>query len=215
MDIWKSSNKPWVLFAVFVLGAAFSADVLAYKIIVEDKKGNPIPNVVVAIPKGKVAEVNPSPAIMNQIDTKFVPHILAVEQGRQVIFPNNDDISHHVYSFSKPKRFEIKLYKGKPDKPIAFDQAGVVSVGCNIHDSMLGYVFVSPWPNYTLTDENGTAEFTTATSKIAVWHPKLKDARKPKLIKVNLDSSSKTYRLKLSLAKKKKKKRHRRSKKLY
>jgi hypothetical protein len=91
-----------------------------------------------------------------------------------VIFPNSDKIRHHVYSFSDPKRFEIKLYEGVPNTPIEFTQPGLVALGCNIHDSMLGYIFVSPWPNYIVTGDKGVAILDAQSNEIAIWHPWLK-----------------------------------------
>ena len=49
---------------------------------------------------------------MDQHDMQFVPHLLVVQTGTEITFPNGDDVSHHVYSFSEAKPFELKLYKG-------------------------------------------------------------------------------------------------------
>ena len=84
---------------------------------------------------------------MDQKNRTFVPHVLAVQTGTAVRFPNSDDIRHQVYSFSSAKTFQLPLYKGTPASPVWFDKAGVVSLGCNIHDHMIAYIYVvdSPW----------------------------------------------------------------------
>jgi hypothetical protein len=66
-------------------------------------------------------------------------------------------VSHHVYSFSKTKTFELPLYKGDVYPPEVFDQPGIVVLGCNIHDGMLGYVVVVDTPHFGVTNEQGVA----------------------------------------------------------
>jgi plastocyanin len=88
---------------------------------------------------------------------QFSPMVIAVEQGQSVNFPNSDNIRHHVYSFSKAKRFETKLYANKPEAPVVFNQPGLVVLGCNIHDSMVGYIFVSPWQDFGVSNIHGVA----------------------------------------------------------
>ena len=85
------------------------------------------------------------------MEREFVPFVTVVQTGTVVTFPNRDPILHHVYSFSPAKQFEIKLYTGKSPTEIVFDKAGVVTLGCNIHDHMIAYVYVSdsPWTAMT------------------------------------------------------------------
>ena len=80
---------------------------------------------------------------MDQRNRAFVPHVLIVPVGSSVTFPNGDSVSHQVYSFSPARKFQLPLYRGSPNPPVVFDRAGVVTLGCNIHDPMRGYIFVS------------------------------------------------------------------------
>ena len=79
---------------------------------------------------------------MNQINKQFAPHVLVVQKNTEVTFPNADNVFHHVYSFSPTKQFELKLYKEFTAEPLFFEQAGIVDIGCNIHDWMLGYMIL-------------------------------------------------------------------------
>ncbi len=63
--------------------------------------------------------------------------------GATVSFPNLDPFRHHVYSFSPAKRFELKLYAKDQTRSVTFDKAGIVAIGCNIHDSMSAFIFVT------------------------------------------------------------------------
>ncbi|MFT5716389.1 MAG: plastocyanin [Oleiphilaceae bacterium] len=157
--------------------------VFAFEMQVIDQNGTPVSNAVVSIPGGSIDAVNPAPAIMDQVKRQFKPLVLAVEKGREVVFPNSDNIRHHVYSFSEPKSFQIKLYKDNPKKPIKFDQDGIVVLGCNIHDSMIGYIFVSPWSNFQVSNESGKVSFEGAPKEVAIWHPWVKGLEKPEQIK--------------------------------
>ena len=81
--------------------------------------------------------------------------------------------------FSKTKNFQIKLYKGVHKEPVLFDDEGIVVLGCNIHDAMIGYIFVSPWPNFKVTTSTGTARFDQQAKSVAVWHPWVSGLEKP------------------------------------
>jgi len=112
--------------------------------------------------------------IMDQVNKQFAPHVLIVPVNSLVSFPNSDDIRHHVYSFSAAKTFELKLYAGKPKSPIRFDGQGVVVMGCNIHDSMVGYIYVAANPTTYLSNEKGEVTLTHTlplNTQLQVWHP--------------------------------------------
>src|SRR5207237_63851 len=97
----------------------------------------------------------PVHAVMDQLDRAFAPDLLVIPVGSTVAFPNSDSVSHQIYSFSQPKRFKLPLYRGKPYPPVQFDQAGVVTLGCNIHDDMLAYLLVTDAPWFGRTDQSG------------------------------------------------------------
>lgn len=175
------------------------ANVFAFELRVYDQKGMPVKDAFVAIPEGAVVKPASKSKVMDQIDRQFVPHVLAVAQGESVVFPNSDNIRHHVYSFSEAKKFEIQLYEGVPEKPILFDQAGLVALGCNIHDSMLGYILVSPWPEFAVTDAAGKVEFEKSHTRVAVWHPWLKGLKEPKMVNVTLSNDNKIGAINLDL----------------
>ena len=99
--------------------------------------------------------VAPVTAILDQINLAFVPDLIVVPVGSTVEFPNSDSVSHQIYSFSPTKRFQLPLYHGKPYPPVHFDQAGIVTLGCNIHDRMVGYIYVTDAQYFGRTDAHG------------------------------------------------------------
>lgn len=122
-------------------------------------------------------KVTPVRAVMDQMNRAFVPDLLVVPVGSTVEFPNSDAVSHQIYSFSPAKRFQLPLYRGKPYPPVHFDQAGVVTLGCNIHDEMLAYLVVTDAPWFGRTDSQGSwsAELPRGRYRVAVWHPRLRE----------------------------------------
>lgn len=149
----KSRSAVWIL--ALLIGAPATAGTLRVNVV--DEHGQPVPRVAVyAVPSKPLAATAARNATMDQAHSAFVPHVLIVQTGTSVLFPNNDVVSHHVYSFSDPKSFELPLYKGNAHPPVLFDRPGLVVLGCNIHDSMLGYILVVDTPHFAATDAQGT-----------------------------------------------------------
>src|SRR5690606_34093554 len=97
-----------------------------------------------------------------------------------------DNTQHHVYSFSPAKTFELELYTNRPEAPVVFDQAGIVELGCNIHDQMQAFVIVVDTTAYGQTDGQGQVRLTVpATTEtrdavtVNIWHPRLPDNTRP------------------------------------
>jgi plastocyanin len=161
--------------AVAPLAYAQNAEIAA---TVTDVRGNPVADaVVIAMPSDGNLRMpaRPPQDVVDQVDKEFVPKVQAILLGTAVTFPNRDSVRHQVYSFSPAKRFELPLYTGVP-QAITFDKPGVVILGCNIHDWMIGYVYVSESPYFAKTDAQGKAVLTDLPPRayvVRVWHPQL------------------------------------------
>jgi len=144
-------------------------------VTVRDARGGAVNDAVVyAVPEGRELPLAKKSAIMDQKNRMFVPHVLPVQTGTSVRFPNSDDIRHQVYSFSSAKQFQIPLYKGTPANPVVFDRAGVVSLGCSIHDRMTAYVVVVDTPYFATTDRKGRGAISSVGAgkySLRVWYP--------------------------------------------
>ncbi|WP_247870124.1 methylamine utilization protein [Methylophaga sp. SB9B] len=160
------------LLCPLILVSPVQASAVTLNII--DQHQQPVANAVIEILNS--AEIKGSPtniAVIDQINKAFVPEQIIIQQGQAVDFPNSDNIRHHVYSFSEAKTFELKLYADKPEKEIVFEQPGVVVVGCNIHDSMIGYIYVAEHQFFTSSDLGVAHIAASAESspQISIWHP--------------------------------------------
>ncbi len=165
--------------------------------------GKPIANAVVFVQEPATMSSSTAPAIMDQFNKTFVPEMLPIAVGTQVRFPNRDQIRHHVYSFSRPKRFELPLYKGEDAPPVLFDKPGVVKIGCNIHDWMSAIILVLPNQRFAVTREDGTFSLPGLDSgnyTITAWHAQAREKTEDVAQSVAVMDNDPQLNFKLSLA---------------
>src|ERR1700757_1203417 len=151
------SLRAAALAVLTVLARAGAAPAATLVIDVQGPDGHALAGAVVTARPLDAQGKRPAPvhAVVDQVDRAFAPDLLVIPVGSTVQFPNSDTVSHQIYSFSPAKRFQLPLYRGKPYPPTHFDQAGVVTLGCNIHDEMVGYLVVTDAPYYGRTDAKG------------------------------------------------------------
>lgn len=168
-----------LLVAVLALSLSpLAADAATLTVDVRNARGQALRDAVVyAVPEGRSVPPAKKTAVMDQKNRTFVPHVLPIQTGTAVRFPNNDDIRHQVYSFSSAKTFQLPLYTGTPSSPIVFDKPGVATLGCNIHDKMSAYIVVVDTPHFAASGGNGRVtlgDLAAGKYAVHVWHPQLK-----------------------------------------
>jgi plastocyanin len=166
----------------------FTADVV-------DQDNRPVMNAVITlVPETKLSMPAASTKLaaektIDQKNETFLPLVTIVPKGGHIVFANNDQTTHQVYSFSAAKQFEITLARGEKSPPIAFDVAGVAALGCNIHDHMIAYAFVteSPWTALSSSDGKAViADVPGGNYQVQVWHPKFPPGRQPPSLHASL-----------------------------
>ncbi|MDP3817176.1 methylamine utilization protein [Pseudomonas sp.] len=169
-------KSAWALLIGLLGGMAEAASL---QVEVRDIDGKPLSEAVLWVEPGPT-QAKAEPALMDQQKRQFKPYILPVQVGTTVSFPNSDPINHHVYSFSPAKRFELRLHQqNAAPQEVRFDQPGLVTLGCNIHDWMLGFILVLDSPWFSQTDAKGHARLDfepAAGQQLRIWHPRLNDA---------------------------------------
>lgn len=168
------------------------------RVLVKDSHGKLVADaVVLATPLDPKSVPRPKPLMdaVDQVDKQFVPYVKPVFLGSKVRFPNSDHIRHQVYSFSPAKVFELPLYAGTDAPPVVFDKPGVVVLGCNIHDWMVGYIYVSETPFFAKTEAAGTAaiaDLPPGEYTVRVWHPSMEGGENTTLRQVTLTGDGPT-----------------------
>lgn len=172
-----------MLARMLLLGAAWSSAAPAADLTVDVRApaGAPVREAVVMVyptaGKGRLPARFDAPLVVRQQDIQFQPYVLLVPVGAEVGFPNLDKVRHHVYSFSKVKKFELKLYGREENRSVVFDKPGAVPLGCNIHDSMSAFIRVVDTAYAVKTDANGRARLAdvpAGAATLRVWHPWLR-----------------------------------------
>ena len=154
--------------------------------------GSGVPNAVIYAVPARAIPMNRTVASIDQVNRTFVPHVLPVRAGTWVEFPNSDNVLHQVYSISPAKRFQLPLYIGKPARPIQFDKAGVVAIGCNVHEQMSGFIVVVPTP-YFGTAVNGRLTMQKLPADdymVHVWYEGMKREPEPRHVKLAADGTA-------------------------
>jgi plastocyanin len=163
-------------------------------------------NVVVYLAKMPQMNVDLSKTkfVMDQRNLEFVPHVLPVPVGSSIVFPNNDQVAHNVFSMSRTKTFNLGSYKPDESKTVVFDKAGIVELRCDVHAEMSAYILVMKNPYFAVTDKNGNFEIPDeshlkqagiegladpAPGKYVVktWHEKLKTRKTTVVVPENGD----------------------------
>ncbi|WP_085810879.1 methylamine utilization protein [Sphingomonas sp. TZW2008] len=170
---------PAIAAVLLIVPATVQAGTVAIRVV--DAGGQPVPDAVVTlhpaagVPTGPIRF--PWASTMVQKNIAFNPGTLIVPVGATVAFPNQDKVRHHVYSFSKPARFELKLFGQDQSRSFTFTTPGTVALGCNIHDAMSGFIRVVDTPFADKTGAEGTTRIANVTggrARLTIWHPRLK-----------------------------------------
>lgn len=110
---------------------------------------------------------------MAQHDTAFVPGVLIIPAGTSVVFPNEDPFFHNVFSYSRPRRFDLGRYPRGESKTVEFDQPGIVNVYCEVHEFMRAAIIVVENPFHAIVGEGGAFRITGVPAghyRLVGWH---------------------------------------------
>lgn len=115
--------------------------------------------------------------IITQRNKRFAPHIVAVETGSEVDFPNEDPFFHNVFSIFNGKRFDLGLYASGETRPVNFNRAGISYIFCNIHPQMSAVVIALDTPYFAVSDRLGNfaiANIPPGNYRLNFWHERAK-----------------------------------------
>jgi plastocyanin len=131
--------------------------------------------------------------IVDQFNLTFVPHVIAVQKGTTIDFPNSDLVRHNV--FSPPdccKQFNLGTYDVGVVKHVTFDESGEIPLLCNVHAEMSAFVLVLDNPYFSVTERDGTFKIDNVPPgnyKLSAWHEKLRTITKDVTIEAGKTTS--------------------------
>ncbi len=166
-----------------VVFIAWSTSICAadLSIRIEDKNQVSVEDTVIEL-LGQAGNAFTAQAVeITQEGKEFSPELSVVGRGSTILFTNNDPFQHHVYSVSRGNQFDLPLYQGTPARLIEFDNQGVVKLGCNIHDWMLGFVYVAESQQLVIADASGRTRFSNLPAgdyQLRIWNPRLRNNKK-------------------------------------
>lgn len=199
-----SNDKVAVRVRAAVLASLLCAPAIAadLSVTVADVQGLSVPDAAVyLLPLQGKAPRGSQKGSIEQMDKTFIPYVSVVQAGTAVSFPNKDTVRHHVYSFSAPKVFDLKLYSGTPSQPVVFDKPGLVALGCNIHDWMLAYVLVVETPWFAVSKDRGNAVVENVPAgdyNMLIWHPRMKEEM---MQQIKVGAAAQAVRVRVTLSK--------------
>jgi plastocyanin len=121
------------------------------------------PPVAVVYLEGEFSKpTSPSVTQIIQKDLTFSPTLLPIQIGTKVEFPNLDDTYHNIFSYSRPKRFDLGRYRSdeKPVPSQVFDVPGLITLRCDIHEHMRALILVLETPHFVITTAEGDFRLT-------------------------------------------------------
>ena len=136
-----------------------------------------VKNAVIQIADLKQAVSVHKEAVLDQVQCEYVPHVLAIPVGATVKIKNSDGILHNVHTFSEKNspfnRAQPKYLKEISEK---FTKPEVVSVRCDVHAWMSGWIVVTESPFYDVTSADGSFKLESVPVgkyTLEVWHETL------------------------------------------
>ncbi len=133
--------------------------------------------VVVWVEGLKDDEAKSQSRIISQAGLQFLPRVLAVSVGQTVQFPNEDDVSHNVFSLSEAKKFKLGIYPKGESRDVTFEKTGIIDLFCSIHRHMHAVIVVTPSSHYCQTELGNGYEIDNIPSgkhTLKIWNSKLK-----------------------------------------
>lgn len=187
IDTMRTLLPPWVA-ALAALATACAATAGTVQVTVVGPDGQPVAGTVVLLQPSApwASQALPEPAVIAQKDIRFVPEVTVVPLGGSIRLVNRDNHDHHVRSLPggplgtvpAAKQFEIRLGAARagvePSSEVKLDVPGSIVLGCHLHGSMRGHVYVSVTPWAAVTDTSGRVILQgvpDGQAELRLWHP--------------------------------------------
>lgn len=169
--LWQA----WSLSFGLILLAAGSCWAGEVSGTVRDAEGRLLRDTVVFVVGVRAGSAPSRPVVMDQRRRTFIPHVMVVQLGTTIEFPNNDTVYHNVFSYREGKKFDLGLYPVGTTRREVMSKPGLVRLFCNIHSNMSAYIWVIENPYFSQTGEDGVFHLRSVppgSYTVRFWHAK-------------------------------------------
>ena len=164
-------------------------------IVSEETKG--LKNVVLTIIGARAPAASaggPPPPVLEQQECVYGPHVQTAVLGQKLQITNRDDLLHdvHAYADDRDTLFNVAEPFQGMTVSMTLEREGVVTVECDVHDWMKGYVVVASHPYIAVTDEDGAFRIDgipPGSYKVRAWHEALGELEKDLTIVAGRDTT--------------------------
>lgn len=152
--------------------------------VVVDSSGH-LHNVVVYLenaPPAAPAYDLPS-VVLNQIDCRFVPHVVALRTGQNLHVVSSDPTLHNVHGeCTINDSFNFAMVTAGQSKDLSFPQPEAFAVRCDVHPWMKAFVHVFAHPYFAISATDGSFEIRNVppgSFTLVAWQEKYGILRLP------------------------------------
>jgi len=198
----RSSSSHWICGILCSVLLSTPAIALELTIHLIEKKNLSLDGTIVEVAGSSNFQASQNDQIINQLDKEFNPLISIVPKGSKILLMNDDSFKHHVYSLSEGNQFDIPLFSKPSQKEVTLEHHGIVKMGCNIHDWMIAYIYVSENDLIKEVSESPVtfSGLSAGEYQVRVWNPRFRNTKRiirHDLILMDGQSSEITINLKL------------------
>jgi len=146
-----------------------------------DRRSGGVANAVVALVdvpdsvRGPSSSSAPQTFLIDNRGCRFVPHVLVATLGDTLLAQNNDPVFHTTHYYG-PLNENVALTEPGRGVPSVVDQTGIVTILCDLHGWMRGFVRVDAHRFHDVSDERGRFRIRgipPGTYAVEIWHERL------------------------------------------
>ena len=132
------------------------------------------------------------PAVLDQVNCLYVPHVLGVRVGQVLRVKSSDPTLHNVHTLPTGNRgVNFGLARAGEWRDLTFDRVDQFPVKCDVHPWMTAHVYVFDHPFFALTGADGRFEIVglaPGDHEVVFSHPFL--GERVRRVKVDASAAS-------------------------
>jgi plastocyanin len=130
------------------------------------------------------------PAVLDQVNCRYVPHVVGVQVGQTLNVRSSDPTLHNVhYNSSENRPANFGMTSPGSERPVKFEKPEFIRVKCDVHPWMTAYIAVADNPFFAVSnDRDGGFEIGKVPPgdyKLVAWHEQYGKIEQPVSVKEN------------------------------